>query len=398
MSAPLLINQAIGSLANPEKTILGFISKKNLKNRDKLFHTKKNDTNKMAIQSSRQALKVLADSQKFFIDEKLMQTVHELSSQNQNKLIELIKRAIPPFDNMFIEWNEKQRIENLGFDSSQTFDQVGYHIQRLNGRFFYTSYNNVKPNSGQVLETHYDSNLPLKTTGNKLHIPLTGFYLSNEEQLLNDDFRSTTEYKQNMFGATKKQIREAHDYHCRYLIGGHYTDNMNTSRLVNWLDGRLETAQSMATNMMFPDKVLQKGFNAEEMSQWVDKDMKSMEGDLRLVTAILATLNYDHIVYNDAKPNPKILHTRNGRALPKYSYRLVTIDLPKPTVRKVYKGILTGSGSPKAEHWRRGHWRVQNYKSGKKRIWIEPMKVGDKNVGVIEHDYILRGKEKCLTH
>ena len=41
MSAPLLINQAIGSLANPEKTILGFINKKNLKA----------DTNKMAIQS-----------------------------------------------------------------------------------------------------------------------------------------------------------------------------------------------------------------------------------------------------------------------------------------------------------------------------------------------------------
>ena len=83
-----------------------------------------------------------------------------------------------------------------------------------------------------------------------------------------------------------------------------------------------------------------------------------------------------------------ILHTRNGRSLPKYSYRLVTIDLPKPKVRKVYKGIITGSGSPKAEHWRRGHWRVQNYKNGKKRIWIEPMKVGDKNIGVIEHDYI----------
>ena len=92
MSAQLLINQAIGGLANPEKSLLGFVNKKNLTN----------DTNKLAIQSSRQALKMLADSQKFFIDEKLMQTVGELASQNQNKIIELIKRAIPPFDNMFV--------------------------------------------------------------------------------------------------------------------------------------------------------------------------------------------------------------------------------------------------------------------------------------------------------
>ena len=389
MSAPLLINQAIGSLTNPEKSILGFVNKKDLKN----------DTNKLAIQSSRQAFKMLAESQKFFIDEKLMQTVGELASQDQNKILELIKRAIPPFDNMFVEWNEKRRLENLGADPSQSFFQVGYHIQRLNGRFFYTSYNMVnKLGADPNYEVKYGNNYLNKVIKNKLHIPLTGFYLSNEEQLLNDDFRSTTDYKQNMFGATKKQIREAHEFHCKHLIGEHYCENEKTSRLVNWLDGRLETAQSIATNMMFPDKTLTKGFHAEEMSRWVASDMKSMGGDLRLITAILATLNYDHIVYNDAKPNPKILHTRNGKNLPKYSYRLVTIDLPKPKVRKVYKGIITGSGSPKAEHWRRGHWRVQNYKNGKKRIWIEPMKVGDKNIGVIEHDYILRGKEKCLTH
>ena len=389
MSAPLLINQAIGGLANPEKSILGFVNKKNLTN----------DTNKLAIQSSRQALKMLADSQKFFIDEKLMQTVGELASQNQNKIIELIKRAIPPFDNMFVEWNEKRRLENLGADASQSFFQVGYHIQRLNGMFFYTSYNMVdKLKSDPYFQEKYGNNYLNKSISNKIHIPLTGFYLSNDEKLSNNDFQNTIDFKQNTFGATKKQIRESHEYHCKHLIGKYYCESEKTSRLINWLDGRLETAQTIATNMMFPDKTLTKGFNKEEMSRWVASDMEAIGGDLRLITAILAILNYDHIVYNDAKPNPKILHTRNGRSLPKYSYRLVTIDLPKPKVRKVYKGIITGSGSPKAEHWRRGHWRVQNYKNGKKRIWIEPMKVGDKNIGVIEHDYILRGKEKCLTH
>ena len=151
---------------------------------------------------------MLADSQKFFIDEKLMQTVGELASQNQNKIIELIKRAIPPFDNMFIEWNEKRRLENLGADATQSFFQVGYHIQRLNGMFFYTSYNMVdRLKNEKKKEYLYGKNYLNKFVNNKIHIPLTGFYLSNDEKLSNNDFQNTIDFKQNTFGATKKQIR-----------------------------------------------------------------------------------------------------------------------------------------------------------------------------------------------
>ena len=43
---------------------------------------------------------------------------------------------------------------------------------------------------------------------------------------------------------------------------------------------------------------------------------------------------------------------------------------------------------------RRGHWRR---KPDGKRIRIEPMKVGSKKNGIIEHDYILRGREDKLN-
>ena len=75
--------------------------------------------------------------------------------------------------------------------------------------------------------------------------------------------------------------------------------------------------------------------------------------------------------------------------VPKHTLKLVTIDLPNPTIRKVYKGIITGTGSPKAEHMRRGHFR--RLPDGR-RIWIEQMRVGSKKHGIIEHDYFLRGR------
>ena len=57
--------------------------------------------------------------------------------------------------------------------------------------------------------------------------------------------------------------------------------------------------------------------------------------------------------------------------------------------------MFTGHGSPKREHWRRGHWRTLKDASGviKKRVWIDEMKVGNSAVGSIIHDYDLQAKK-----
>ena len=82
--------------------------------------------------------------------------------------------------------------------------------------------------------------------------------------------------------------------------------------------------------------------------------------------------------------------------MPKNEYKLVEIDLPKPRGKKVYKRIFTGQGSPKREHWRRGHWRRVVNKQGVtvKRIWIGEQKVGNKELGTIIHDYVLKSSDK----
>jgi len=72
----------------------------------------------------------------------------------------------------------------------------------------------------------------------------------------------------------------------------------------------------------------------------------------------------------------------------------VTIQLPKPRGKRIYEQMFTGHGSPKREHWRRGHWRTVRDKSGnfKRRVWIGEMKCGNPALGTIVHDYNLEGK------
>ena len=57
--------------------------------------------------------------------------------------------------------------------------------------------------------------------------------------------------------------------------------------------------------------------------------------------------------------------------------------------------MFTGHGTPKRQHVRRGHWRVTKDKHGrvKDRTWIQPCIVGNPDLGIINHEYVLRVKQ-----
>ncbi len=369
MSEILFANQVLAGLSNPDRGVFAYCTNKKAGRRD---------TNRNAMMASRKARRELVDSQKFFIDNKLLEVANKLSQQHPNKLVELAKRAIPPFNNMWIEWDEVFRLNSMDGKSGETFAKMGYHIQKINGHYFYTMYGSDK-----------------NFENGKIVCVSNGFYFSNYEEF-GDEFKKTTDWERNV-GTDDLKLLEESEYHAMgKLLGGAYMgaygdEEKNKSKThLNWFQKRIETAQSLGMEMFLTDKQFGTGFNHELMSKQVLADLKAMEGDLRLIVSILGTLNYDHIVYNNAKTNPKITHTRYGVIAPKHTLKLVTIDLPKPNIRKVYKGIVSGMGSPKAEHMRRGHWRR---KPDGNRIWIEPMKVGNKKNGIIEHDYFLRGRE-----
>lgn len=66
---------------------------------------------------------------------------------------------------------------------------------------------------------------------------------------------------------------------------------------------------------------------------------------------------------------------------PLIEFRLITVDGKKSALPSMPQGT---HASPRL-HWRRGHWRTMK-KSGKK-VWIDPMLVGDEENGKIIKDY-----------
>tara|TARA_B100000579_G_scaffold437703_1_gene468325 strand:- start:729 stop:1997 length:1269 start_codon:yes stop_codon:yes gene_type:complete len=417
ISDVLFANEVLAGLSNPERGINGYCSKKRIKQAEPRFGK---DTNKRAIMSCRQAVREVSDAQKFFIDRKLVETAVELSFQEPSDIIKMASRSKPCFDNMWIEWDEDHRVDFMMETTKKIFDKkyheylhvefkegtlsrIGYHIQKINGQPFYTMY-------GKDPEF----------SNGKINILHNGFYFSNQEELLTEEFKKLTDWERN----TKIDAELDNDTPSFLLMGKTYPlyllskkgdawvnayiynhkkkndkaivellEEVKYDKFLKWFSPRIETAQSRGTEMFLTDKQFNEGFDHHKMSKLVGAELVAMNGDLRFLICVLGLLNYDHIVYNNAKTNSQVSRLRYGMHTPKHTFKLVTIDLPKPNIRRICKGIATGTGVPKAEHWRRGHWR----KMPKKRIWIEPMKVGNKKNGVIEHDYILRGRKNLIT-
>ena len=116
-----------------------------------------------------------------------------------------------------------------------------------------------------------------------------------------------------------------------------------------------------------------------------------IDGDVRFLTAVFALLNYPRYV-RAMLPAPKKVSTiRWGRRVPKNEVKVVEIELPKRGVN-VHSQLFTGHGSPKRQHGRRGHPRRYKDRSGRiiKEIWIEPKVVGNPELGIINHEYVLQ--------
>lgn len=76
---------------------------------------------------------------------------------------------------------------------------------------------------------------------------------------------------------------------------------------------------------------------------------------------------------------------------PLIEFKLITVNGKKPTLPSTPHGT---HASPRL-HWRRGHWRTMK-KSGKK-VWVDPMLVGDEENGKIIKDYAV-GKYEEKEH
>jgi hypothetical protein len=101
-----------------------------------------------------------------------------------------------------------------------------------------------------------------------------------------------------------------------------------------------------------------------------------------------STINDDGNGCYISKPTPREVQI-NRKKIAKGKTPLVEFRLIKIEPRKIQlPSMPRGTHASPRQHWRRGHWRT--YASGK-RVFVNPMLVGDEKNGKIIKDYVVGG-------
>jgi hypothetical protein len=333
----------------------------------------------------------LATAQRFFVSNKLLEHAVVASYVKPKHLFAALERALPPFNNMWIEWDEEYRKtieykwrEKLGVDWLEAydndrlearllleekgmtpFDKAGFHIQKKNDRCFFC--------------------FAFNTPEQKIMLPLYNMSIFYEGDI-------TAEFLAEAVKVSPEQVEERYiteqggvflgdEYLHHHGMDSTYADTL-MRRFMSFMDYN-------ATVMTFPEKPEDEKLNSLKIMS-----LHQMHGMGRFMVSLLGLLNYDLIIQETGRPE-KIKGARFAdRDLKVNEYTTIDIELPKPRGKRIYERMFTGQGSPKREHWRRGHWRTLRDEAGnlKKRVWIDAMKCGDPKLGSIIHDYNLRTK------
>lgn len=388
---PILANKFLAALAEPRRGIKGYKGGK-------------------YAESKRRNLQAdVATSQKFVLSNNLVEHAYLASLSKPKHLIEMLDRGIPPFNNMWIEWDEQFRakiiareFKRMGFfeeyyklhpkkigenppeDALKTragVGRVGYHIRKLNSGYFF--------------EIHFSDD---ETKGEAILSAPKGFFVGGFNRFFwNTKLDETNSEKEredlgnNILDQNSALLGQWYTQK-RMSFGGVGTesDKISITLLTSFALG-----EASAMSWLVPQHALERGLSDEEKIEMQKASLLALQGDARFLIALLGLLNYDLVVHDTVTTPKQIDHKSFGRVIPKSEYKVVTIDLPKPRGKRIYERMFTGQGSPKREHWRRGHWRSLKDAFGRirKRVWIDEMKVGNPKLGSIIHDYDLQAKK-----
>ena len=127
MHTPILANELLSAFANPKRGFFNYQDHKYSRFQIRSFQT------------------TLATSQKFVVSDNLLEHTAKASYVAPSTLLDVLKRAIPPFNSMWVEWNETLRtkilrdhlISLVGQDKVEELSEglpprVGYLIKNIN--------------------------------------------------------------------------------------------------------------------------------------------------------------------------------------------------------------------------------------------------------------------------
>ena len=364
-----LYSEVLSGLAVPKRSMHSYVQ------------SKRGD---FAIRSFRNDM---AKAERMKLSDNFVEHAVALSFSYPKYFEKLIERAIPAFDTLWIEWDELKRFDCIQENFEKTGIPLDDNRDSVANRLGYLIRNNG--NGCFEYSLVMCDSLNDKFKGPKITGPMCTFLFSNDPdepvlldsskfQVGKDSFMSNREdesFRSNFMGA---------------LMGRAYINNNDgaANEFLKWTPNlQVNPHDFFVGQDMQP---IMK--NPQMISQMLDLSCHAMEGDLRFLIAVFSLLNYPRFVREVSAPK-KISSVRWGRVVPKSEVKVIEIELPKRGVI-VYDQLFTGNGSPKRQHVRRGHWRVYKDTFGrvKERKWINPMVCGDPELGVIDHEYILKVK------
>lgn len=350
----------------------------------------------------------LLGANRFIVHNSLLEDAVKLSFAKPSILLKALERGIPPFQNMWIEWNEVVRLSYIrpyllkwAKESGKDLDidawdkdiigqkRVGYHIYRSNTW-----------RDGQSVFT-YDQYSHYQLEKDQIAYPTLSLSLNNaiDHKPIN---QATHELVKNFLGSPyqDKQSNPTEEYARNQLI--------NRMRVESHELWALPVEGGLNTKLM--SDAQKKGVNYSDIANRSDftemayRQVIKSAGDIRTIIAILSLLNYDHNI-TERKQNTvrKVVRMAWGTRVPRNELRVLNIELPKPRGTTEYEKMFTGHGSPKRQHTRMGHWRTsktqidgwEEYFVGgiiKWRRWIPEMTCGNPELGIIEKEHHLKGR------
>ena len=412
-----LFNQVIASFAQPEKGLANYNRKMTKRARYNFIRTRQE----------------LIGAQKFSVSSSLLSHVDKAASVNPKSLLEMIEIGKPCFENMWVEGNinvlknPTSRV-NLSedFDSEKTTRLVGWHIRPVAARNVQSWGSDDKEKQKQLesMSDAYEVTF-FATTDNReqvyaapfdlfigqqnLHGGVINFFdrIGKEKPLLFDSvFKGQLLGKTYLAKHNKKLLEifkdepQAKGDDVEFTDAGnifHEKVRSNLSRAQIKLMERLEIYPNALDGVITPHD-FDTACRSDDNEQVITKTFyccSFMNTQPQMIIALLALLNYPHIIYETDKPNVSDRTIHLGRKLPQNEVKVLEIDLPKPRGVTQYERMFKNVGNPKRRHVRRGHWRTLRLKSGDVITkWIAEQWVGNAELGTIINDYHLLHKYK----
>ena len=391
----------------------------------------------------------LLGSQKFYVCDSLMHHACEATIQNPKTMLNMMNAAIPPFDNMWIEWDEDERADNMlsGATSGHASNadtglwesvehpmqlsnnahsggddlrsrhteprrpkRVGFHIYACKHTVgaYYADIYFLYPTFDRVGHRGKEPDLVSERIGcspYSLRFTVGDNFGWSE---LYGDFSNAEVFKQVDLAAQKMGVAESVDECVQIqLEEGPSLFGLEIDHNSRELDSLYLKAGLISTSAIGRICLLHEMQTFSAENPYADREqavnavygkarengLTGWRGEIRWIAAVLSLLNYSHTVIERDQEPSEAKRRVFGVPVPRNEVRVVQIDLPKPRGTVQYEKLFTGSGAKKRRHVRRGHYRRYIHKDGTvTERWIAEQWVGDASLGTIIHDYELINK------